>query len=234
MSASAADGNVAVSRALQFGCSGGASNGASSCRTFERIPVGSPRPAGGAFHMIEAPYIAARRSEPRGSDDDSGSACVAADRAATELALLVGRGPGGPVSYAVSRSDPDVAEDIETGEMLTARVRADAGRRGAPRGRRPGRRTPHRVARWIAHRVSRHHGFVDAADRSSGSPAALGHLARAFRRCVCIPRVGRRLRERPLSAHAFGALGWMLLEDHRAAFERDGVAVWSTHTPVAD
>lgn len=39
---------------------------------------------------------------------------------------------------------------------------------------------------------------------------------------------------RPLSDYAFGAHGRELLEQHRAAFERDRVAVWSAHTPVHD
>lgn len=41
-------------------------------------------------------------------------------------------------------------------------------------------------------------------------------------------------RERPLSDYAFGAHGRELLERHRAAFERDLVAVWSEHSPVQD
>lgn len=41
-------------------------------------------------------------------------------------------------------------------------------------------------------------------------------------------------RTRPLSAYAFGAHGRQLLEDHRAAFEHDDVAIWSEHSPVSD
>lgn len=41
-------------------------------------------------------------------------------------------------------------------------------------------------------------------------------------------------RERPLSDYAFGAHGRQLLEQHRPAFERDVVAVWSEHSPVSD
>lgn len=41
-------------------------------------------------------------------------------------------------------------------------------------------------------------------------------------------------RERPLSTYAFGANGRDLLERNRPAFERDQVAVWSTHSPVQD
>lgn len=41
-------------------------------------------------------------------------------------------------------------------------------------------------------------------------------------------------RERPLSDYAFGAQGRELLEQHRPAFERDLVAVWSEHAPVPD
>ena len=41
-------------------------------------------------------------------------------------------------------------------------------------------------------------------------------------------------RERPLSAYAFGAHGRDLIEQHRPAFERDRIAVWSTHAPVQD
>ena len=41
-------------------------------------------------------------------------------------------------------------------------------------------------------------------------------------------------RERPLSAYAFGAHGRQLLEQHRSAFERDFVAVWSEHSTVQD
>lgn len=41
-------------------------------------------------------------------------------------------------------------------------------------------------------------------------------------------------RERPLSVYAFGAHGRDLIERHRAAFERDRIAVWSVHAPVQD
>ena len=41
-------------------------------------------------------------------------------------------------------------------------------------------------------------------------------------------------RERPLSVYAFGAHGRNLIEQHRAAFERDRIAVWSAHAPVQD
>ena len=41
-------------------------------------------------------------------------------------------------------------------------------------------------------------------------------------------------RERPLSAYAFGAHGRELIEQHRTAFERDRIAVWSAHAPVQD
>jgi hypothetical protein len=40
--------------------------------------------------------------------------------------------------------------------------------------------------------------------------------------------------DRPLSRYAFGAKGRELLEQYRPAFERDLIAVWSAHTPVAD
>lgn len=41
-------------------------------------------------------------------------------------------------------------------------------------------------------------------------------------------------RERPLSTYAFGAHGRELIEQHRPAFERDRIAVWSAHAPVQD
>lgn len=41
-------------------------------------------------------------------------------------------------------------------------------------------------------------------------------------------------RERPLSDYAFAAFGRTLLERHRLAFERDQIAVWSSHSSVAD
>ncbi|MDQ8162893.1 MAG: hypothetical protein P3C10_09960 [Gemmatimonadota bacterium] len=41
-------------------------------------------------------------------------------------------------------------------------------------------------------------------------------------------------RPRPLSDYAFGAHGRELLEQHRAAFAHDPMAVWSAHTPIHD
>lgn len=41
-------------------------------------------------------------------------------------------------------------------------------------------------------------------------------------------------RERPLSQYVLGAQGRELLEQHRPAFERDHLAVWSAHTPIQD
>lgn len=43
-----------------------------------------------------------------------------------------------------------------------------------------------------------------------------------------------RTRGRPLSRYAFAANGRDLLEAHRAAFERERVPPWSTHTPGSD
>jgi hypothetical protein len=44
----------------------------------------------------------------------------------------------------------------------------------------------------------------------------------------------RAAQGKPLGEYAFGVNGRELLEQHRPAFERDLVAVWSEHTTVRD
>lgn len=89
---------------------------------------------------------------------------------------------------------------------------------------RPGQPTTYRVtlAGWAA--------LLDLSAR----PPGWGSWHERFAFSAAFVRWTATLEARPPSAYALGAHGRALLEKHRRAFEQDGIAVWSAHTPVDD
>lgn len=65
-------------------------------------------------------------------------------------------------------------------------------------------------------------------------PLSWGSWHERFRFATAFLHWAEVARERPLSAYAFGSQGRQLLEQHHVAFERDQVAVWSSHSAVED